>query len=122
MISHGPSGKFYRYYRKDKEAIDEDIVERLRVGQTKPVSTGKSYMGWWDADISDSRGTIAYRDLTQMAQREGEPDDPSKPLLFEEFENTFTHGYIKKYLDSLKKLTSMFSRKKPKPKKPKKKK
>jgi len=101
MISHGPSGKFYRYWKKDGSAIDQSLVDQLKVGQTLPISSGETYMGAWDSEKEDSRGTVAYHQLTKQAQKTGTSDDKSKDYWFQEMDSTFIHGYIKKFLKLL---------------------
>jgi len=114
-IMYGPSGKFYRYYRKDGKPVPDDIVEKLREGQTMPISSGDTYMGAFDASIADSRGTVAYHDLKSKAQskeavehgveKKGkhmkEKDDPSKEYWYEALESPFIHGFIDEFLKIL---------------------
>lgn len=140
LISHGASGKFYRYWKKDGSPIDEKIVSELKVGQRFPISTGRTYMGGWDADDEDSRGTVAYHSLTMKGQKYGEEDKKTKmmnkktkddagkviseeeievPLdyWYEEYEDTYTHGYIKKFLKLLRAAIKAFRPKKKRKKK-----
>ena len=114
-IMYGPSGKFYRYYRKDGKPIPDDVIEKLREGQTMPISSGDTYMGAFDASVADSRGTVAYHDLKARAQnkeavekgmmRKGrlvkEENDPEKELWYEELESPFIHGFIEQFLKTL---------------------
>lgn len=114
-IMYGPSGTFYRYYRKDGKPISEDTIENLREGQTLPISTGDTYMGAFDASTADSRGTVAYHDLKAKAQSkeavehgvkkkgkiEKEEDDPSKEFWYEALESPFIHGFIDQFLKTL---------------------
>lgn len=87
--------KRYIFFKKDGSPVDEDIIQKLREGSQLPVSSGKTFWGGWSADTQDSRGTVAYHELSKLAQKEGEEDDPSKPYWFEEEEEIFTHGYSK---------------------------
>lgn len=114
-IMYGPSGNFYRYYRKDGKPVPEDVIEKLREGQTMPISSGDTYMGAFDASFADSRGTVAYHALKAKAQskeavekgvtRKGkhvqEEDDPSKEYWVEELESPFIHGFIDNFLKVL---------------------
>lgn len=111
--------KRYIYYKKDGTPIDESIIEKLRIGVQLPITSGKNFWGAWNSDTEDSRGTVAYHELTKMAQKYGEEDDPSKPYWFEEEEEIFTHGYSKKHAQELRKKAQEFNeknRKKPKKK------
>lgn len=131
MISHGPSGKFYRYWRKDGGKVEESIVEQLKEGQRFPISTGRTYMGAYDSEDEDSRGTVAYHRLSSKAQKHGEQDKKTKTIKgkirdedgniigqedvevpldywYEEYENTYTHGFIKKFLKALQSAVKAF--------------
>lgn len=88
-------GKRYIFFKKDGSPVDENLIENLRKGSQLPMTSGKTFWGGWSADTQDSRGTVAYHELTKLAQKEGEEDDPSKPYWFEEEEEVFTHGYSK---------------------------
>lgn len=123
-IMFGPSGKFYRYYRKDGKPVSEDIIEKLREGQTMPISSGDTYMGAFDASVADSRGTVAYHDLKSKAQskeavekgvmRKGaqvkEEADPSKEFWYEELESPFIHGFIDEFLKTLTKRSREYQK------------
>jgi len=98
----GEKDKRYLYFRKDGQPIDSEIVEKLRKGSQIPVTSGKNFWGGWDSNTQDSRGTVAFHELTRMAQREGEEDDPNKPFWFVEEEEVFKHGYYKEYDKHLK--------------------
>ncbi len=87
--------KRYIFFKKDGSPVDENLIENLRKGSQLPMTSGKTFWGGWSADTQDSRGTVAYHELTKLAQKEGEEDDPSKPYWFEEEEEVFTHGYSK---------------------------
>jgi hypothetical protein len=118
-ISFGPSGEFYTYRRKDGKPIDEDILNRIKEGMTMPISTGDAFLGSWDAGIADSRGTVAINDIVKFAQKEGEADDPTKPLVFYKENTTYIHPYIKEMLNALMGLSKQYEKSKRKPKKPK---
>lgn len=109
--------KRYLYYRKDGQPVDPTIIENLRVGTKLPVTSGDSFWGAWDADEQDSRGTVAFHELTRQAQREGEENDPSKPYWFVEEEEVFTHGYRKEYEKHLKQKEKAFNEERKKRKK-----
>ena len=116
-VMFGPSGKFYRYFRKDGSPIEEDIVKELEVGQRFPITTGRTFMGAWDADEEDSRGTVAYKRLVAQAQKMGKEDDPKKQYWFQEVDSTFTHGFISKFLKLLQEGEKAFRPRKRKKKK-----
>ena len=118
-ISFGPSGEFYTYRRKDGKPIDEDILNRIKEGMTMPISTGDAFLGSWDAGIADSRGTVAINDIVKFAQKEGEADDPTKPLVYYKENTTYIHPYIKEMLNALMGLSKQYEKSKRKPKKPK---
>lgn len=109
--------KRYIFYKKDGSPVDENIIENLRVGSQLPITSGKSFWGGWSSDTQDSRGTVAYHELTKMAQKMGEEDDPSKPYWFEEEEEVFTHGYSKQAEKKLKEEERKFNEANKKPKK-----
>jgi hypothetical protein len=109
--------KRYIFYKKDGSPVDENIIENLRVGSQLPVSNGKTFWGGWSADTQDSRGTVAYHELSKLAQKMGEEDDPSKPYWFEEEEEVFTHGYSKMAEKKLKEEEKKFNEANKKPKK-----
>ena len=120
--------KRYIFFKKDGSPVGEDIIQKLKEGSQLPVSNGKTFWGGWSADTQDSRGTVAYHELSSLAQKEGEEDDPTKPYWFEEEEEIFTHGYSKlaeRKLIEQKKIfdaeQKALNAKPPKPKKPKKK-
>ena len=115
-ISFGPSGEFYTYRRKDGKPIDEDILNRIKEGMTMPISTGDAFLGSWDSGIADSRGTVAINDIVKFAQKEGEPDDPSKPLVYYKENTTYIHPYIKEMLNALMGLSKQYEKSKRKPK------
>lgn len=118
-ISFGPSGEFYTYRRKDGKPIDEDILNRIKEGMTMPISTGDAFLGSWDSGIADSRGTVAINDIVKFAQKEGEPDDPNKPLVYYKENTSYIHPYIKEMLNALMGLSKQYEKSKRKPKKPK---
>lgn len=109
--------KRYIFYKKDGSTINENIIENLRNGSQLPVSSGKTFFGGWNADTQDSRGTVAYHELTKMAQKFGDEDDPSKPYWFEEEEEVFTHGFSKMAEKKLKEEEKKFNESNKKPKK-----
>lgn len=113
----GEKDKRYLYFRKDGQPVDSEIVEKLRVGSQIPVTSGENFWGAWNAKTQDSRGTVAFHELTRMAQREGEEDDPSKPFWFVEEEEVFKHGYVKEYEKHLKAKEREFNEKRKKRKK-----
>jgi hypothetical protein len=110
-------GSFYIYRRKDRQPIDESIIRRVVEGQDIPMTTGESFMGAWNQDTGDSRGSASFKELTAMAQDASKPDDPSKPLVFEKITNGYTHGYLKEFMKSLKEANRNFSAKPKKQKK-----
>jgi hypothetical protein len=110
-------GSFYVYKRKDGQPLDESIIKRIIDGQDIPISTGETYMGAWNNEKGDSRGSASFKELVSMAQDASKPDDPSKPLVFEKITNSFTHGYHKEFLRLLKEAGRQFSAKPKKPKK-----
>jgi hypothetical protein len=110
-------GSFYIYRRKDGQPIDESIIRRIVDGQDIPMTTGESFMGAWNQDTGDSRGSASFKELTAMAQDASKPDDPSKPLVFEKITNGYTHGYLKEFMKSLKEANRNFSAKPKKQKK-----
>jgi len=118
-ISFGPTGEFYTYRRKDGKPIDEDILNRIKEGMTMPISTGDAFLGSWDSGIADSRGTVAINDIVKFAQKEGEPDDPTKPLVYYKENTSYIHPYIKEMLNALMGLSKQYEKSKRKPKKPK---
>jgi hypothetical protein len=118
MISFGPSGKFYRYYRKDGKPVDEDIIKKLEEGTEMPMTSGSSYMGAWNADKADSRGTVATHELRDKAQKAGTVDNPVKEYWFEELDVPFMHGFYEEFNKILKTMSKKFEG----PKKPRKKK
>ena len=109
--------KRYIFFKKDGSPVDEDIIQKLREGSQLPVSSGEIFWGGWNANTQDSRGTVAYHELTKLAQKEGEEDDPSKPYWFEEEEEVFTHGYSKMAEKKLKEEEKKFNEAKKKRKK-----
>lgn len=120
MISYGMTDDFYVFKRKDGKPFDQDLISKLQVGQTKPRTKGYTYQGWWDPEVEDSRGSIAYSELREKSQSvDDEEDDPTKEILVETMDNTFTHGFREKFSDIIKETSSAFSRKR-KPKKKKK--
>lgn len=112
----GPSKDFYVYRRKDGKALDDEIVQRIIEGVDTPMTKGDTFMGSWDPDVGDSRGSASYKELVKMAQKAGDPDDPSKPLIFEKIEDSFVHGFIGEFLDTLKEAGKQFGAKKKKKK------
>lgn len=118
IINMFHDGSFYIYKRKDGKAIDEDVVRRIIDGTDHPISTGDTFMGLWNPGKGDSRGSASYKELTSMAQKMGDPDDPNKPLTFEKITDSFVHGYHKKFINLLREATKLYGAK---PKKEKKK-
>lgn len=117
IINMFHDGSYYVYRRKDGKPIDESIIKRIIEGQDIPMTTGETFMGSWNQDTGDSRGSASFKELTAMAQDPTKPDDPSKPLIFEKITNSFTHGYIKEFMQLLKETGKNFSAKPKKPKK-----
>jgi hypothetical protein len=95
--------------------VPEDVIEKLRKGQTMLILSGDTYIGTFDTSVADSRGTVAYHNLKTRAQSKEavekgitkrgkhvkEEDDPSKELWFEELESPFIHGFIDEFLKVL---------------------
>jgi hypothetical protein len=117
IINMFHDGSYYVYRRKDGKPIDESIIKRIIEGQDIPMTTGETFMGSWNQDTGDSRGSAAFKELTAMAQDATKPDDPTKPLIFEKITNSFTHGYIKEFMQLLKETGKNFSAKPKKQKK-----
>ena len=67
----------------------------------------------------DPRGTVAINDIVKFAQKEGEPDDPNKPLVYYKENTSYIHPYIKEMLNALMGLSKQYEKSKRKPKKPK---
>lgn len=109
--------KRYIFFKKDGSPVDEDIIQKLREGSQLPVTSNETFWGAWNAKTQDSRGTVAYHELSKLAQKEGEEDDPSKPYWFEEEEEVFTHGYSKMAEKKLKEEEKKFNEAKKKRKK-----
>jgi len=112
-------GSFYLYKRKDGKPIDESIVRRIIDGTDIPMTKGSTFMGGWDPEDADSRGSANYKELTKMAQNEEDEDDPNKPLVFQKITDSFVHGYIKQFMELLREATKHHGAKKPKEKKSK---
>jgi hypothetical protein len=117
IINMFHDGSFYMYRRKDGKPIEDSVISRIIEGQDIPMSTGETFMGAWNQDNGDSRGSASFKELTAMAQDATKPDDPTKPLIFEKITNGFTHGYLKEFMKSLKEANRMFSAKTKKQKK-----
>jgi len=117
IINMFHDGTFYMYRRKDGKPIDDSIIRRIIDGQDIPISTGETFMGAWNQDNGDSRGSASYKELTAMAQDATKPDDPSKPLIFSKIKDVFIHGYLKEAQRLLKETNRMFSAKAKKQKK-----
>jgi len=83
IINMFHDGSFYVYKRKDGKPIEDSIIQRIIEGQDIPISTGETFMGAWNQDTGDSRGSASFKELTAMAQDANQPDDPTKPLIFE---------------------------------------
>jgi len=105
-------GSFYVYRRKDGQPIDDSIIKRIVEGQDIPITTGETFMGAWNNDKGDSRGSASFKELTSLAQDASKPDDPTKPLVFEKITNGYTHGYLKEFQRLLKEAGRQFSAKK----------
>lgn len=114
IINVFPDGSIYLYRRKDGKPIEDSIIKRVIEGQDIPMTTGETFMGAWNQDNGDSRGSAAYKELTSMAQDATKPDDPTKPLVFEKITNSYTHGYLKEFMKLLKETGKNFSAKKEK--------
>lgn len=117
IINMFHDGSFYIYRRKDGKPIEDSIIQRIIEGQDIPISTGETFMGAWNQDSGDSRGSASFKELTAMSQDATKPDDPTKPLIFEKITNSFTHGYLKEFQRLLKEANRMFSAKPKKNKK-----
>lgn len=117
IINMFHDGSYYVYRRKDGKPIDESIVRRVIDGQDMPISSGESFMGAWNQDTGDSRGSAAHKELTAMAQDATKPDDPTKPLIFEKITDNYTHGYLKEILKLFKETGKNFNAKPKKAKK-----
>jgi len=117
IINMFHDGSFYMYKRKDGQPLDESIIKRIIEGQDIPISTGETFMGAWNQDNGDSRGSASFKELTAMAQDASKPDDPTKPLIFYKITNGYVHGYITEFMRSIKETNRMFSAKPKKQKK-----
>jgi hypothetical protein len=117
IINMFHDGSFYMYKRKDGKPIDESIIRRIIDGQDIPMTTGESFMGAWNQENGDSRGSASHKELTSLAQDASKPDDPSKPLVFEKITDLYTHGYLKEFFKLLKEANRNFSAKPKKTKK-----
>ena len=113
----GSSGEFYIYKRKDGKPISEDVIRKIIDGTELPISTGETYMGAWNADEPDSRGSASHKYLVKNSQKETDEDDPGKEYYVEKLEDKFIHGYLQQFMKMLKEASSEFSKKPPKPKK-----
>lgn len=109
IINMFHDGSFYVYKRKDGKPIDDTIIKRIVEGQDIPISTGETFMGAWNQNNGDSRGSASFKELTAMAQDATKEDDPSKPLIFEKITNGYTHGYLKEFQRLLKEANRIFS-------------
>lgn len=105
----GKSEQRYIYWRKDGQPVDQDLIEKLRVGSQVPVSDGESFWGAWTSKEADSRGTVAFHELTKVAQEEGKEDDPSKPYWFIREEEVYTHPYIAAHKQKLREEEKRFN-------------
>lgn len=117
IINMFHDGSFYVYRRKDGKPIDESIIRRVIDGQDMPISSGETFMGAWNQDTGDSRGSASFKELTAMAQDATKEDDPTKELIFEKITDQYTHGYIKEIMKLFKETGKNFSAKAKKPKK-----
>lgn len=120
IINMFHDGSFYLYKRKDGKPLDESVIKRVIEGHDIPISSGETFMGAWNNEKGDSRGSASYKELTAMAQSMedmAKQDDPSKQLTFEKITDSFTHGYHKEFLRLLKEAGRQFSAKPKKPKK-----
>lgn len=121
-INYNPNEDIYTYKRKDGKPFDEEFLRNIEKGTVLPVTTGKTYFGGWDKNISDSRGSNVARNLVQMAQAESEQDDPSKPFIFTKSAPLYIHPYMNAFKNVLKLTSSQYKKsvKDEKPKKPRK--
>lgn len=118
IINMFHDGSFYLYKRKDGQPLEEDLIRRVIDGQDIPITSGDTFMGAWNNEKGDSRGSASFKELVAMAQDSTKEDDPSKPLMFTKITDSFTHGYMKEFQRLLKETTRLYSAK---PKKEKKK-
>lgn len=119
IINMFHDGSFYIYRRKDGQPIDESVIKRVVEGQDIPISSGETFMGAWNNEKGDSRGSASFKELTALAQDASKEDDPTKPLIFEKITDGYTHGYLKEFQRLLKEAGRQFSAKAKKPKKTK---
>jgi hypothetical protein len=109
IIKFGLTESPYRYWRKDGKPISEHLAMALQKGMTLPITDGDEFMGAWNSDKADSRGTVSSKEIIQKSQefegkdKEGKniPDDPSKEYWMEPLESVFIHGYFKQFYDEL---------------------
>lgn len=122
IINMFHDGSFYLYKRKDGKPLDETLIKRITEGQDIPITSGDTYMGAWNLDKGDSRGSAAHKELTAMSQSledMSKKDDPAKQLTFEKITNGFTHGYLQEFMKLLKEATRNYNAKPKKQKKAK---
>lgn len=113
-VMYGPSGEFVKYVRKDGQPIGEKEIQALQEGMTLPITSGEAYMGGWDKDVADSRGSHAVHEFKLKAQekypKKPEADDPNKIYWVYPLKKTFTHGILQGLFDLLGVNVSDFSK------------
>lgn len=111
------NGKPYIYKRKDGKPFDESIIRRIVDGTDIPLTKGDTFMGAYNPEKGDSRGSANHKELVSRAQKAGDPDDPTKDLIFEEIDDSYIHGYYKEFMNILRSFTKAYAAKPKKPKK-----
>lgn len=120
-MMYGPSGKFYRFRRKDGQPIKEEDLSKIREGITLPITSGDTWMGSWNADDADSRGAHAYAEFQKKSQdpkkigtttKKGDKieEDPSKEYWVEEEPEVFTHGFFKSMFDGFQQVVKLYGK------------
>ena len=108
-ITFGESGDTYTYYRKDGKPIDDKIIDMIKEGSTEPVTSGDTYLGFWDASTPDTRGGAANKYITKQSQDvSDEIDDPSKPMYYYKEVNVFKHGLFNEVQNAIKKMSKQY--------------
>jgi len=118
----GNQTKRYTFWRKEGQSIDESLIKKFINGSQLPISNGNSFWGAWNSKEADSRGTVAFHDLKNLAEpfQEG-AGDPKKPYWVEEEKEIYYHPYMQAARQTLKEEEKKFNEenKKRKPKKKK---
>ena len=92
LLALGKEKAYYRYFRKDGEPIPQEYLDDLVNPTKKPSTKGITFLGSYDPDIGDSRGSLTSEELIKNSQEYGSESDPNIEYWFESLDPTYEHG------------------------------